>query len=67
MHFPWFFSTFPPGFYDPNFGEVLVNGVPLRQLPVRCWRRMLGYVGQHPVLFATSALENIKAGVYTTK
>lgn len=49
-------------FYDPNFGEVLVNGVPLRHLPVRTWRRMLGYVGQHPVLFATSALENIKAG-----
>jgi len=51
-----------PGFYDPNFGEVLVNGVPLRHLPVRTWRRMLGYVGQHPVLFATSALENIKVG-----
>ena len=55
------FLQVPPGFYDPNSGDVLVNGLPLRHLPVRSWRRMLGYVGQHPVLFATSALENIKA------
>eukprot|EP00913_Durusdinium_trenchii_P018726 g17596.t1 len=49
-------------FYDPKSGEIVINGTPLQRLPVRSWRRMLGYVGQHPVLFATSAMENIKAG-----
>lgn len=55
------FSQLSLGFYDPKHGEVLVNGLPLRHLPVRSWRKMLGYVGQQPVLFATSAMENIKA------
>ncbi|CAJ1399824.1 unnamed protein product [Effrenium voratum] len=49
-------------FYDPIQGEIMVNGRPLRSWPVRSWRQKLGYVGQHPVLFATSAMENIKAG-----
>ncbi|CAE7831154.1 ABCB1 [Symbiodinium sp. CCMP2592] len=49
-------------FYDPDKGEILVNGVSLRSLPVRAWRRLIGYVGQEPVLFAASAMKNLKAG-----
>eukprot|EP00931_Biecheleriopsis_adriatica_P018589 TRINITY_DN12982_c0_g1_i1.p1 TRINITY_DN12982_c0_g1~~TRINITY_DN12982_c0_g1_i1.p1 ORF type:complete len:1317 (-),score=261.77 TRINITY_DN12982_c0_g1_i1:100-3759(-) len=49
-------------FYDPDAGEVLVNGLPLARLPAKAWRRQVGYVGQEPVLFAESALSNIKAG-----
>ncbi|CAE7652829.1 ABCB7, partial [Symbiodinium necroappetens] len=49
-------------FYDPDKGEILVNGISLRSLPVRAWRRLIGYVGQEPVLFAASAMKNLKAG-----
>ena len=32
------------------------------QVPVKAWRKLIGYVGQEPVLFATSAMQNLKAG-----
>jgi len=49
-------------FYDPSAGEIRINGVSLASLPVRAWRQQIGYVGQEPVLFAASVLENLKAG-----
>jgi len=49
-------------FYDPVAGEVLVNGINLSQVPVKAWRKLIGYVGQEPVLFATSVMSNLKAG-----
>ncbi|CAE7376068.1 Multidrug resistance protein 1A [Symbiodinium microadriaticum] len=49
-------------FYDPCEGEVLVNGVNLNQVPIKAWRQLVGYVGQEPVLFATTAMQNLKAG-----
>ena len=49
-------------FYDPCAGEVLVNGRNLSQVPVKAWRKLIGYVGQEPVLFATSVMSNLKAG-----
>ncbi|CAE7733347.1 Abcb1a [Symbiodinium sp. CCMP2456] len=48
-------------FYDPSAGEVLVNGTPLCRVPTKAWRRLVGYVGQEPVLFATSIMRNLKA------
>ena len=52
-------------FYDPASGAVLVNGVDLKTLPLTEWRRAVGYVGQEPVLFATTILVNIKSGIAT--
>jgi len=52
-------------FYDPASGAVLVNGVDLKTLPLTEWRRPAGYVGQEPVLFATTILVNIKSGIAT--
>lgn len=49
-------------FYDPEAGEILINGIPLFQLPVKSWRKLIGYVGQEPVLFATSAMNNLRMG-----
>ena len=47
-------------FYDPSAGEVLVNGVHLSQVPAKAWRKLLGYVGQEPILFAATAMKNLK-------
>ncbi|CAE7372180.1 ABCB1 [Symbiodinium necroappetens] len=49
-------------FYDPSEGKVLVNGKDLRSINVQSYRKQIGYVGQEPVLFATSVRENILQG-----
>ena len=48
-------------FYDATTGEVLVNGLHLNQVPAKAWRKLVGYVGQEPVLFATTVMKNLKA------
>ncbi|CAJ1383037.1 unnamed protein product, partial [Effrenium voratum] len=49
-------------FYDPQQGAVLVNGVDLRTINIQSYRKQIGYVGQEPVLFATSVRANIMQG-----
>eukprot|EP00928_Gymnodinium_smaydae_P023621 TRINITY_DN19421_c0_g3_i1.p1 TRINITY_DN19421_c0_g3~~TRINITY_DN19421_c0_g3_i1.p1 ORF type:complete len:1276 (+),score=236.73 TRINITY_DN19421_c0_g3_i1:316-3828(+) len=49
-------------FYDPDSGDVKINDISLRTFSPQAWRRMVGYVGQEPVLFATTVLDNIKGG-----
>ncbi len=46
-------------FYDPEDGEITVDGYNLKDLDLVWWRSMIGYVGQEPVLFATSIKENL--------
>lgn len=43
----------------PQSGDVLLDGVPLEEVEVRAWRRMVGYVPQEPVLFHESVLVNV--------
>jgi ABC-type multidrug transport system fused ATPase/permease subunit len=52
-------------FYDPQGGKVLVGSdlVPLDTLNIRWWRRQVGFVGQEPVLFDATVLENVKYGL----
>jgi ATP-binding cassette, subfamily B (MDR/TAP), member 1 len=57
-------------FYDPDEGEILIDGVNLKEINVRWMRNQLGYVGQEPKLFSGSIAENIKLGrldTFTTK
>ncbi|RDX83230.1 ABC transporter B family member 9, partial [Mucuna pruriens] len=49
-------------FYDPDAGEVLIDGVNLKSFQVRWIREQIGLVSQEPVLFATSIKENIGYG-----
>uniref|UniRef100_A0A668RJ05 ATP-binding cassette sub-family B member 5 n=1 Tax=Oreochromis aureus TaxID=47969 RepID=A0A668RJ05_OREAU len=49
-------------FYDPQEGNVLVDGHDLRSLNVRHLREMIGVVSQEPILFATTITENIRYG-----
>ncbi|TXG68236.1 hypothetical protein EZV62_003171 [Acer yangbiense] len=49
-------------FYDPIKGMVSLDGHDLRALQVSWLRRQIGMVGQEPVLFGTSILENVMMG-----
>ncbi len=49
-------------FYDPAQGRIAVDGVPIRELALEALRGRIGLVAQEPVVFSTSALENIRYG-----
>lgn len=51
-----------PRFYDVLYGEILVDGVDIRQLPQKDLRRKIGYVPQKAVLFGGSIRSNISYG-----
>ncbi|XP_055338409.1 ATP-dependent translocase ABCB1-like [Paramacrobiotus metropolitanus] len=46
-------------FYDPVEGEILVDGVDLRNLNLEAYRSRVAIVAQEPILFNTSINENI--------
>jgi ABC-type multidrug transport system fused ATPase/permease subunit len=47
-------------FYEPQKGEILVDGKPLKSLELQSWRRKLGLVLQDVYLFPGSVLENVR-------
>ena len=49
-------------FYDPNSGEIEINSVRIKDANPYDFRQRLGLVSQDPVIFSTSALENIRYG-----
>jgi len=49
-------------FYDPQSGEVSIDGHDLRRLARSDFRQAIALVPQDPVIFATSARENIRFG-----
>lgn len=48
--------------YDPQNGGLLIDGVPCREMALEDLRQRVGIVPQDPVIFSTSALENIRYG-----
>mgnify|MGYP001828336555 FL=1 len=49
-------------FYDPSSGRILLDGVDLATLRRDAFRKSVSLVPQDPVIFATSARENIRFG-----
>ncbi|XP_028835614.1 multidrug resistance protein 1 [Denticeps clupeoides] len=49
-------------FYDPDSGQVTLDGHDVRSLNVRWLRENIGIVSQEPVLFGTTIAENIRYG-----
>eukprot|EP00928_Gymnodinium_smaydae_P031027 TRINITY_DN22912_c0_g1_i1.p1 TRINITY_DN22912_c0_g1~~TRINITY_DN22912_c0_g1_i1.p1 ORF type:complete len:1253 (-),score=215.99 TRINITY_DN22912_c0_g1_i1:128-3886(-) len=52
-------------FYDPSAGAIFLNGEDMRQVSPASLRSLIGYVGQEPVLFASSVRKNILYGCPT--
>ena len=51
-----------PRFYDVTSGSVTVDGVDVRDLPIRELREMIGYVPQKGVLFSGTIASNLRFG-----
>ena len=49
-------------FYDPEFGQVLIDGVDVREYNVKELRAKMGLVNQEPTLFNYTVKENILYG-----
>ncbi|NXC88004.1 MDR1 protein, partial [Cercotrichas coryphoeus] len=49
-------------FYDPDQGEITLDGRDIRTLNTKWLRENIGIVSQEPVLFATTIAENIRYG-----
>jgi len=49
-------------FYDPTDGEVLINGVDVREWNIPYLRNRIGYVNQRSVLFSGDLESNVKMG-----
>ncbi|WP_052078809.1 ABC transporter ATP-binding protein [Spirochaeta lutea] len=51
-----------PRFYEPDSGEILLDGVPLKDWDLEYLRSRIGMVLQESFLFSTTILENIAYG-----
>uniref|UniRef100_A0A0D6QVL6 Uncharacterized protein n=1 Tax=Araucaria cunninghamii TaxID=56994 RepID=A0A0D6QVL6_ARACU len=49
-------------FYDPQAGEVLLDGINIKHIQLKWLRQQIGLVSQEPVLFGTTIKENIAYG-----
>jgi ATP-binding cassette subfamily B protein len=49
-------------FFDPTSGSVLFDGIDIKEISRDIFRKEMAYVPQDPVIFATSAKENIRFG-----
>jgi ATP-binding cassette subfamily B protein len=52
-----------PRLYDAPEGTVRLDGVPIREIPLRTLRAHIGFVPQETFLFSETVRENIKFGV----
>jgi ABC-type multidrug transport system fused ATPase/permease subunit len=46
-------------FYNPSSGKIRIDDMTIDKINIREFRRVIGYVGQEPVMFNTSIRENL--------
>lgn len=51
-----------PRLHDPQEGEILLDGIPMRELPLDVLRREIGYVPQESFLFSDTIDANLAYG-----
>ncbi|MDG1676407.1 MAG: ABC transporter transmembrane domain-containing protein [Paracoccaceae bacterium] len=49
-------------FYDPDQGEILLDGIDIKTMKRLEFRKSIALVPQDPVIFATTVMENIRFG-----
>lgn len=49
-------------FYDIDQGEILIDGIPIQELPRKTLRSQTAFVLQDPFLFEATVMENIRYG-----
>ena len=52
-----------PRYYDPSEGEILIDGINIRELKLHDLRKLLGVVSQESILFNDSVFNNIAFGM----
>ncbi len=55
-----------PRFYDPTIGQISVDGIPLKHIPLEELRALMGIVTQESVLFNDTIYNNIAFGTDAT-
>jgi ATP-binding cassette subfamily C protein len=50
------------GLLRPQQGEVLIDDVPLAEVNLKSWRRMIGYIPQETILLHDTVLNNVTLG-----
>lgn len=50
------------GLHEPSSGRVLVDQLPLSEVNLAEWRRMIGYVPQDNIMYDDTILENVTLG-----
>ncbi len=48
--------------YDTTQGEILINGINIKQISLEVWRGSIGYISQDIFLFSDTITENIRFG-----
>jgi ATP-binding cassette, subfamily B, multidrug efflux pump len=51
-----------PRLYDPQQGEILIDGMPIRELDLAALRAEIGYVPQESFLFGDTIVANLRYG-----
>ncbi|MBC6947953.1 ABC transporter ATP-binding protein [candidate division KSB1 bacterium] len=52
-----------PRLFDPNEGQILIDGIDVRQIPLARLRREIGFVPQETFLFSDTIRENVTFGI----